>query len=108
MGVCGGLGFEVRVRVGGKGGISRAVRSVSGEQSIWTVLTSWLLVSCRDGYRWSSAARQGVVESRLRIWTGGVGRLAKPRERKERGFPTPSFALVECAVRRTSLCVLLL
>lgn len=40
---------------------SRAVRSVFGEQSIWAGLTSWLLISCRDGYRWSSAARQGVV-----------------------------------------------
>lgn len=96
MGVGGGLGFEVRVRAGGKGGISRAVRSVSGEQSMWTVLTSWLLVSCRDGYRWSSAARQGVVQSRReRIWQQA---WAPPRkEERARNFPTPASLVLRFA-----------
>ena len=74
---------------------------VSGQYSH---LGCWLAVEM--GYRWSSAARQGVVESRLRIWTGGVGRAAKPRERKEPGFPTPSSALVEWFEKNFTLGVL--
>jgi hypothetical protein len=104
VGIGGGLGFEVRVRAGGKGGISRAVRSVSGEQSMWTVLTSWLLVSCRDGYRWSSAARQGVVQSRReRIWQQA---WAPPRkEERARNFPTPA-SVVLCFAKNFTFSVL--
>jgi hypothetical protein len=81
------------------------VRCVFGEQSIWTGLTSWLLISCRDGYRWSSAARQGVVHE---VEFGGkVGLLARPwRDVRRKVRSTPLSAALPhsaAALRRTSL-----
>lgn len=93
MGAGGGLGFEVRVRRMEKAVflVRCVLCSASRVFGRYSHLGCWLAVEMV--YRWSSAARQGVVEVGSANLDGQRGSFCQEK-RKGAGFPTPSSAVL--------------